>query len=294
MPELPEVETMRRGILAAVGGTITHARPLPCPRKPIRIQPTAAALERRLVGRQITAIDRIGKRVVVRLDSGDSLVFEPRMTGLVLVSDPPSLEHLRFELQLRGSSLTHVQYWDRRGLGSVRLLDPGQLDAELGQDRLGIDALIISPQQLRDVLHASRRPIKVALLDQKRVAGVGNLYASELLHVARIDPRRRCDRLSRDEWQRIHTAMLAVLQDAILHEGSTLSDGTYRNVLNDPGGYQNHHRVYDREGEICPSCQQVAIRRLVQAQRSTFFCPTCQRPPSARPTRSTKKSLRST
>ena len=282
MPELPEVETMRRGILAAVGATITHAHPLPCPRKPIRLQPDAPALERRLVGRKITAIDRIGKRVVVRLDSSDSLIFEPRMTGLVLVSDPPSYEHLRFELRLAGSSLTHVQYWDRRGLGSVRLLDPQQLQTELGQDRLGTDALAITAQELRDVLRPSHRPIKVALLDQRRVAGVGNLYASELLHVARIDPRRRCDRITLDQWQRIHAAMLAVLEDAILHEGSTLGDGTYRNVLNDPGGYQNHHRVYDREGEICPTCRAAMIRRIVQAQRSTFFCPSCQVPSQSR------------
>jgi len=143
MPELPEVVTMRRGILDAVGGVIADAVRCPSPRKVIRFEPRWSRLRAKLMGRAILAVDRLGKRVVVRLDSEDALVFEPRMTGLVLVSDPPSLEHLRFELRLQGSRLTHVWYWDRRGLGSVRLLSPRQLAAELGPDKLGPDALTI-------------------------------------------------------------------------------------------------------------------------------------------------------
>lgn len=282
MPELPEVETMRRGILAAVGGRIEAAEPLPCPRKPIAIRPAPAQLQRRVVGCRITAVDRVGKRVVVRLDSGDSLIFEPRMTGLVLVNDPPSVEHLRFELKLSGSRLTQVRYWDRRGLGSVRLLTSSEFDEELGRQRLGPDALSISLDEFQTALASSQRPIKVALLDQQRVAGIGNLYAAEILHGARIHPETRCDRLDGAEWQRIYDAMRSVLEEAVRHEGSTLGDGTYRNVLNDPGGYQNHHRVYDREGELCPVCQATTVLRIVQAQRSTFFCPTCQPKSAAR------------
>ena len=126
-------------------------------------------------------------------------------------------------------------------------------------------------------MRASRRAIKVALLDQKVVAGVGNLYASELLHLAAVHPAKRCSQLSRMDWERVHQQMQHVLGEAIKYEGSTLSDGTYRNALNKEGGYQNHHRVYDREGATCPSCRQEEIVRIVQAQRSTFFCPQCQR-----------------
>jgi formamidopyrimidine-DNA glycosylase len=103
------------------------------------------------------------------------------------------------------------------------------------------------------------------------------LYASEMLHRCGIHPAARCDRLHGDPWTRLHAALLAVLESAIEHEGSTLSDGTYRNALNQAGGYQNQHRVYDRAGESCPTCGRGTIQRIVQAQRSTFFCPACQK-----------------
>ena len=276
MPELPEVETMRRGVAGIVGHTIEDARRVPCRLRPIRVTPGPVALRRRVVGRTITAVERIGKRVVVRLQD-DALVFEPRMTGLILLTDPPGEEHLRFRLQLAGGEHRQLLYWDRRGLGSVRLLSSRQLKTELGPDHLGPDALQVSVDQLRRRLESSSRAIKVALLDQRVVAGVGNLYASELLHVARIHPESPCSRLSDRQWSRLHVAMRQVLKDAIVHEGSTLSDGTYRNVLNSPGTYQNHHRVYDRAGQACPTCDRSQIRRIVQAQRATFFCPRCQK-----------------
>ena len=135
---------------------------------------------------------------------------------------------------------------------------------------------MLSAEELREQLCKSRREIKVALLDQRAVAGIGNLYASELLHAAGIDPARRCDLLRPAEWQRIHAAMIEILETAIKYEGSTLGDGTYRNALNQSGSYQNHHRVYDREGELCGGCGKAQIVRIVQAQRATFFCPRCQ------------------
>jgi formamidopyrimidine-DNA glycosylase len=277
MPELPEVETMRRGIAAIAGSTLAGAVRLPCKRRPILIQPRPAALARRLVGRTVAEVGRLGKRVALRLDSGDHLIFEPRMTGLVLVADPPSQEHLRFRLDLASGPIPHVWYWDRRGLGSVRLFTQRQLADQLGNGQLGPDALALSADELRARLAASRRAIKVALLDQRAIAGIGNLYASEILHLAGVHPARRCDLLSSAQWRAIHEQMLAVLHDAIAHEGSTLSDGTYRNALNQNGGYQNLHRVYDRAGEECRQCQATPIVRIVQSQRATFFCPTCQR-----------------
>src|SRR4029077_20463859 len=141
----------------------------------------------------------------------------------------------------------------------------------------GPDALALSADELRQRLDRSRRAIKVALLDQRAVAGIGNLYASEILHLAGIHPAKRCDLLTPAQWAEIRARMLEVLELAIRHEGSTLSDGTYRNALNQSGGYQNHHRVYDRAGESCTSCGNAAIVRIVQAQRATFFCPACQK-----------------
>lgn len=276
MPELPEVETMRRGILGIVGAKVRRAAALPCPRKPIRLEPPADELSATIRGKKIVGIDRLGKRVVVRIAGNQSLVFEPRMTGLVLVADPPSQEHLRFRLDLSGSEIRSVFYWDRRGLGSVRLVANDKLAAELIGNKLGPDALVITAAELQDRLGASQRAIKVALLDQKAVAGVGNLYASEILHLAGIHPAKACRKLKPADWQEIHHRLLEVLHLAIEHEGSTLSDGTYRNALNKAGGYQNQHRVYDREGMACFTCSNQTIVRVVQAQRATFFCPICQ------------------
>jgi formamidopyrimidine-DNA glycosylase len=275
MPELPEVETMRRGILAAVGCQITRVERIRTAVKPLQIVPSAAVMNRRVAGREIVALERIGKRVIVRLETDDRLVFEPRMTGLVLVADPPSVDHLRFRVELTGGLLDTIWYWDRRGLGSVKLFSPRRFDREV-VSRFGPDALALTAEVLRERLRASRRPVKVALLDQQAIAGVGNLYASEILNVACVHPATRCDKLTIAQWRRIHRATLDVLQDAIEHEGSTLSDGTYVNALNRAGGYQNQHRVYDRADELCRSCERGIVHRIVQAQRSTFFCPHCQ------------------
>jgi formamidopyrimidine-DNA glycosylase len=281
MPELPEVETMRRGIAAVAGCRINVVARLPCPRKPITIEPSLPALRRRLQGRLIERTDRAGKRVVLWIDSGDALVFEPRMTGLVLLADPPDPLYSRVLIGLSSSRRgwpAQLLYWDRRGLGSVRLLTRKQFDAQLGPTMLGPDALAMTAPMYRERLGRSSRAIKVALLDQRAVAGIGNLYASEILHVAGVHPARPCRELSTAQWDRIAAAAHEVLETAILHEGSTLGDGTYRNALNQAGNYQNSHRVYDKAGAQCPQagCRNTIVR-IVQAQRSTFFCPGCQK-----------------
>lgn len=268
---------MRRGVLGIVGGRIRNVERVACRRKPIAIAPRIDHFRRRAVGRTVRAVDRIGKRVVLRLDSADSIVLEPRMTGLVLVADPPTREHLRFRCQLSGSTTRELMYWDRRGLGNVRLFSPAEFEAAFGPAKLGPDALVMTAELFRTQLGGSRRAVKVAMLDQRAVAGIGNLYASEILHVAEVHPARSCDKITRPQWQRIADATRAVLETAIRYEGSTLGDGTYRNALNQAGSYQNHHRVYDKAGEACPRCgAESKIVRVVQAQRSTFYCRVCQ------------------
>ena len=277
MPELPEVETMRRGIESIVGCRIQSVTRPPCNRRPISVLPAVEEIAKRIQGKRISKIGRRGKRILIEIEDSQIIVIEPRMTGLMLLVEPPTQTHLRLRIGLSGSEQNEVLFWDRRGLGTVRLLSADEAKVVLGEARIGRDALEISDHQLREQLAFSRRAIKVALLDQKHVAGIGNLYAAEILHLAGVDPRTRCDRLTKPQWSRIHGAISTILRDAILHEGSTLSDGTYRNALNLDGGYQNQHRVYDREGQPCKRCKVGTIRRIVQAQRSTFFCPVCQR-----------------
>ncbi|QDT02657.1 Formamidopyrimidine-DNA glycosylase [Rubripirellula lacrimiformis] len=267
---------MRRGVLPIVGSRIESVERPPCLRRPILMKPRIDAIDRRLQGKQITDIGRRGKRVMVGIEDGQVIVIEPRMTGLVLLADPPTTDHLRLRVTLSGGPSEQLLFWDRRGLGTVRLLRANEI-ATVVDARLGVDALQITADQLQTKLRASRRPIKVALLDQSAVAGIGNLYAAEILYLAGVDPRARCDRLTKPQWKRIQQATGEVLELAIQHEGSTLSDGTYRNALNDAGGYQNYHRVYDRAGKPCRRCDSGDIQRIVQGQRSTFFCPVCQR-----------------
>jgi formamidopyrimidine-DNA glycosylase len=275
MPELPEVETMCRGIAPIVGGRIADVVRPKSRLRSIIIEPRLDALRRRIAGRQIERISRVGKRVVVHLEGDDRLVIEPRMTGLVLLADPPENLHVRLLFPLVDSRVSQFLFWDQRGLGVVRLLDPPRFEQLYGPQQLGPDALEISAELLRDRLARSRRPIKVALMDQQVLAGIGNLYASEILFHAQVHPQKPCHLLRAAEWSRIHAAMRRVLIEAIRCEGSTLADGTYRLGLMQAGGYQLHHRVYQRADEPCTTCGRGVVR-IVQAQRSTFFCPGCQ------------------
>lgn len=288
MPELPEVETMRRGIMPALGMRIDTVD-MPRGRlRPIVMEPGPGQLVAGLRGAVIEAAERFGKRLALEVRQAPGhgreassrrrwLVIEPRMTGLLLVAEPPTREHVRLRLSGCGPGRRRREliFWDRRGLGTVRLVDALGLEGLCGPERLGPDALTITAEELAARLKASRRAVKVALLDQHALAGIGNLYAAEILFGARVSPHARCNQLSRPRWNRLHAVMREVLEEAVELEGSTLSDATYRTALNEPGRYQSRHQVYGREGQPCPCCG-AAIRRIVQAQRSTFYCPRCQ------------------
>lgn len=282
MPELPEVETMCRGIAGCVGRRITAAA-LPRGRvRPITTAPRPAVLVRRLVGRTIAGVFRRGKRVVMELTAaGDApqwLVIEPRMTGLMLVADPPSAEHVRLELSLHADRVGAVErllFWDQRGLGTIRLLDARGLERACGAAKLGPDGLVVTAGDLVTRLGRSRRAVKVALLDQRAVAGIGNIYAAEILFRAGVDPRTSCRRLGHEVWARIAASARVILAAAVRHEGSSIGDETYQTAAGTPGRFQQRHRVYGREGRPCSRCR-TPIARIVQAQRSTFYCPQCQ------------------
>lgn len=279
MPELPEVETMVRGVRPrVVNRKLAAVKRCPNRYRPIAVSPAFPELARRLAGRTVVELRRLGKRIVFDFDDRSALAIEPRMTGLLLLADPPDREHLRLVFEFDDATDGNpVWFWDRRGLGTVAWYRPGEIDLLAASGRLGPDALEMNVAQWTECCRKTRRDIKVVLLDQRAVAGIGNLYASEILHQSGIDPRRRADSLSLSEIRRLHRATIAVLQKAIRHEGSTLGDGTYRNALNQSGGYQNFHRVYQKAKQRCPRCRKGVVIRIVQAQRSTFFCPACQK-----------------
>ena len=279
MPELPEVETMVRGIRPeAEQRFIVKMEFCRCSCRPVQVRPLRAEFKRRVENRRIERVFRFAKRVVLALEGDQFIVVEPRMTGVMLVSDPPTMEHRRicWHFAPEQGRVERIEFWDRRGLGTVRLLDADQMQQLRAS--LGPDALEISLEQWKTQLARTARPIKVALLDQKLVAGIGNLYASEILHHAGISPLRPALELTRKQICRLAEATACILKEAIRYEGSTLSDGTYRNALNKDGGYQNEHQVYQKSKELCGRCGRDVICRIVQAQRSTFYCPNCQKP----------------
>ena len=284
MPELPEVETMRRGLAGIVGCRI-GAIEFPRGRvRPLSIVPRPATIATRVVGLSIAGVGRRGKRIVIELaprpgELRQWLAIEPRMTGLLLVVDPPTSEHLRMVVELAGgkrAASRRLLFWDRRGLGTIRLLDDRGLEAACGPHKHGPDGLVVTGDDLAAQLGRSARAVKVALLDQRAVAGIGNIYAAEILFRAGIDPRSRCRRLTREAWERIATTAREVLAEAVRFEGSSIGDETYRTADNRIGRFQKRHSVYGREGAACLACGGGVVR-IVQAQRATFFCPACQR-----------------
>lgn len=279
MPELPEVETMCRGIACFCGEIIATTQFPRYTRRPSLIEPRPRTMATKLHRSRIMDITRLGKRAVLRIQHNETpvdsfLIFEPRMTGLLLRVSPPTQQHVRLAITTREKQ--RLIFWDQRGLGTITLIDKSTFEARFGSNALGPDALAITGVALRTKIHSSRRCIKVALLDQKILAGVGNIYASEILHEAKVDPRTRCHRLSQTTCDRIATACSRILHHAIKMEGSSIGDETYRTADNRPGRYQRFHKVYGRSDNKCFQCE-TKIQRVVQAQRSTFFCPQCQR-----------------
>lgn len=274
MPELPEVETIRRDLAPELEGRrLTGVR---VHRPDILMNlPGEEELARALVGRRVVRLDRRAKYLVFRLSGGRVLEVQLRMTGRFALGeklpDPDHFGHLAAELHLDDGRV--LWYDDVRRLGGFRLLDAdawARREAGLGPEPLE-DAY--GPEDLARELEGRRAPVKNLLLDQRRVAGVGNIYASEALHGAGLDPRRPGGSLDGGEVVRLHRSLRRVLRGALDEAGTTLRD--YRAVDGRPGRFQEKLAVYGRQGEPCPRCG-AAVRREVQAGRSTFFCAGCQ------------------
>jgi formamidopyrimidine-DNA glycosylase len=275
MPELPEVETVRRHLERhVVGRTIAT---LVTSGKALR-RPLPRGLGARVRGRTIAAVRRHGKFLLLDLDDGASLVAHLGMTGAFLFhpvgasTERPGIHvHARFAFS-DGSALW---YEDARRFGLLDWAAPGRAQERLGPGGGGVDPMSerLDGARLRQLFARCRGPIKPLLLDQKRIAGIGNIYACEALHRAAIGPRRAAHTLSADERERLAREIHLVLDRAVEQRGTTFSN--FRDLDDRPGAYASELLVYDREGEPCPRCGR-AIRRVVQGGRSTFYCPGCQ------------------
>jgi formamidopyrimidine-DNA glycosylase len=273
MPELPEVETIARDIRPHVTGRrITRARVI----KPDILRKAGRReFERRLTGCTIARVNRRAKHVVLELDSGDRVVVQPGMTGSLLMANGRSRldPYATIEIKLTGGrSLIHR---DVRRIGSVHLMAPGDFKA---YDRaVGMEPLerSFTARALGAVLARGKLAVKKAIMDQKRLAGVGNIYASEALWLAGIDPSKEARRLSTAEVKRLHAAIRGVLSRAIQGRGTTFRD--YRTGTGQRGGYQERLVAYGRDGEPCRRCgRRIVMTHAIDA-RATYFCPGCQR-----------------
>lgn len=273
MPELPEVETVRRMLEESVLGCTIRSVTLSGHRLRERIP---ATLPRRLRGRTIERVERTAKFLLVGLDGDLTLLSHLGMSGRWLVLRPgerPVLQHVH--ARIRFTDGTGLWFQDVRRFGLLRLVRTPDLGREPALARLGPDPVAKPPtgESLRAVARGSRVAVKVFLMDQRRIAGLGNIYASEVLHRAGLDPRRCAGALSAREWEAVAAGIRTVLAEAIERMGTTFS--SYRTVWGEPGQYGELLRVYDRAGEPCRRCG-TPVRRIVQGQRSTFYCPYCQ------------------
>ena len=276
MPELPEVETVRVRLEPVLVGRLLQNVEIFDPRLTRPFDPAGVAAE--LQGERVAAVDRRGKYLVVRFESGRVLLIHLRMTGSLLhgrlgnglpVDDP----HRRAVVRLDDGS--DVVYRDVRRFGTWLLLEPGQLEPYL-EPRVGLEPLArgFTITRLAQAFAGRRAPVKAAILDQRRLAGVGNIYADEALWRARIHPQRPAGELGLDEIGALHSGIRRALKAGIERQGATLRD--YRTPDGSSGAMQHEFKVYGREGEPCDRCG-TPIEKIRAAGRGTWYCPDCQR-----------------
>ncbi len=284
MPELPEVETVARGLRQ----TILGRRILSVTLRKTDFIDDPAALEQHLPGRQIEAVERYGKFMLLRLSAvigetpaaanGDavpaSLLVHLGMTGQIAPAPAaqPLEKHTHVSLLLDDGR--ELRYTDPRRFGRLAYLTKALLAEEL--TAFGADPLEVNKEEFAGRICGRRARIKALLLDQRVLRGVGNIYADESLWRSKIHPARLGTKLSRNEAETLRRTLQDILQKAIRLRGSSISD--FLDAEGEPGEYQRHHRAYGREGETCCRCK-TPVRRGIVAGRSSYFCPKCQPPP---------------
>ncbi|MEZ6096196.1 MAG: DNA-formamidopyrimidine glycosylase family protein [Pirellulaceae bacterium] len=271
MPELPEVETMCRGDQTHCwGGDSTR-----------RTSPLQATSHTNSVDAEPTTLRATDRRGSIVWANGRDRHPEPRttdlrisMTGLVLIDQAPSEEHKRFRLMLDECEIPELLFWDRRGLGVITLLSDDEYRSQLLSGKLGPDALTITDAEPS---HAFPKRVdqSKSLFSTSPVGWCWKSIRKRSTASGENQSSTPCIGTDETTIQKLNAAIRFILNQAIRYEGSTLSDGTYRNAINGEGGFQNHHKVYDREGDPCPTCRKSPIKRISAA--IDFLCERCQR-----------------
>lgn len=265
MPELPEVETIRLGLENnLVGKTFSNLEIL-SPKSFIGDQKI-------LMGKKIISISRKGKQIIIHLSDNYLLIIHLKMTGQLVFSAPNKYTRLIFTF----TDKSKLFFNDLRKFGWIRLIKAEEL-SDL-QKNLGIDLLDknFTLDYFFSELKKSKKPIKSVLLDQTKFAGIGNIYASEALFLARIYPLKPANEISSLKAKKLYSSILKVINESIKHGGSTARDKGYLQSTGKPGTHQNYFRVYQREGDPCFGCKGI-VKRIKISGRSTFYCPSCQK-----------------
>ncbi len=275
MPELPEVETIKEHLRELVAGSlITDVEVLD---PGLVEQPSAEEFERELEGERISGARRRAKHLIVELDSGNSLVFQLKIGGQLLLVPPVEEPKTALMLVLHLDGDRRLFLRDETRFTRARLLDAEELEARLstlGPEPLEEEFRENGVKYLQETLSSRRAQIKPLLLDQKVVAGIGNIYVDEILYDARLHPRRKANTLSEEEWRGLHAAILENLAAGVEHRGTTVR--LYKDVLNRPGEHQDYLRVFEKHGKSCPGCEGSKVVREKVGGRPTHFCPSCQ------------------
>ena len=275
MPELPEVETVRAQLEPRLVERRFERVEIADPRLTRPFDPAGVAAD--LEGERVAALGRRGKYLIVRFESGRCLLVHLRMTGQLLHANGESLaavdSHRRAVVNLDDGS--DVVYRDVRRFGTWQLFEPGEVESYL-DERVGPEPLARSftSRRLAAVLSGRQAPVKAVVLDQRRLAGVGNIYADEALWRANIHPLQPAGELDADELSALHRGIRSALRAGIERQGATLSD--YRAPDGSSGRMQHEFKVYGREGEPCERCG-TPIEKIRAAGRGTWYCPSCQR-----------------
>jgi len=281
MPELPEVETVARGLQTLIAGRTIVSVSL----GKTDFIDNPAAIEVELPGRPILAVERYGKFLLIRLGTAatngitqvaedSALLVHLGMTGMLLPQPvaEPAKKHTHVAILLDDGQ--ELRYVDARRFGRMAYLAGERLQSEL--QRFGADPLAASLEEFAERIRSRSARIKALLLDQGVIRGVGNIYADESLWKAKVHPAQVGERLTKEQLGKLYHALQEILRKAIALRGSSISD--FLDADGMPGQYQRHHRVYGREGKRCVRCG-TAIRRVIVAGRSSYFCPTCQKAP---------------
>jgi len=274
MPELPEVETIRRQLAPRVEGRVLRELRIDDPRwtAPLAPDEVRAAVE----GREVVELARRGKYLVWHLSGDVHLVMHLRMTGTLLLDAPPGTPYGRVRFTLDDG--TQLRFCDPRRFGTGELARSSEELSAFFAARLGVEPLgeEFTPERLRELARGRRMPVKAFLLDQKSIAGVGNIYADEALFRARIHPLRRAGTLKRDQLAALRDAVVGALTAGLDAGGATIDD--FRHADGVMGAFQDEFLVHRRAGEPCPVCG-TTVRKFVAAGRGTYACETCQKRP---------------